>query len=406
MKILNETIYLSVDQFLRMLLSLLTVYWFTLKLGEELFGMFQYILSLVVIAKVFSGLGLRQIIVRAYSKNRKDLSLLKDAIKLQLISSVILVLLLAILIALKSDIKLLYILGILSLDLLFRSNEIIRSYYEANSGIKRLAKISILVSIFLMLLRYLAFISIESVWIIIFSYSLEAMTLFFVYCYDLQLRLSIRKASFNLNKSLLKQGYPLLITSGLLILYMRSDILFIEWFGSFEDIANYSIAVRISEVTFLLPSILNTIILPKLISGKLDMSKIKYVFRIQLFLSLIIIFIFVGFSEYFFDFIFEERFSRAQKVLSILIWNLIFVIMGTYTSMCLIESGREKLLVRRSIEGLIINSIMNLILIPRFGIYGAATATLASQIYVGLLYDFIRASLRGIAMEKVQLFFK
>ena len=403
---IKDSILLAVEQGIKSLLSLLTLYWFSRSLGEVEYGKFQYVLSIIVIAKVFAGLGLRQIIVRECTLDLKNSkAILVQGIYAQFIFSVIFSVLLGLYFLTKKEENLSLIYFVLSLDLVFRFNELFRSYFESKLKIRSLVLLSIISTTLTLVFRYSAVTYFRSEIIIYFSYIFEAIILFFLFSIYLRLlRLDKLFSYFKINKKLLAKGLPLLISSSTVILYMRADVLFIEYFMGYSDVANYSIAVRFSEILFLLSSIISTAILPRFLNDGLKANDLNRIFKVQLVGAAIVVVILLIFFPMVLTLLFPNEFTGVNKIFSILIFNIFLVIMGSYTSLSLMKRGLENLLARRSLEALGLNVVMNLILIPKIGLVGAAYATVLSQLYAGLIFDLTRLETRDIFRLKINLF--
>jgi len=78
-------------------------------------------------------------------------------------------------------------------------------------------------------------------------------------------------------------------------------------------------------------------------------------------------------------FLFGERYAEAGPVLVIHIWTLVFVFLGTASSRHLVAENQQRMELNRTLIGAAFNVVANYILIPKYGIIGAAYATLASQ---------------------------
>ena len=78
--------------------------------------------------------------------------------------------------------------------------------------------------------------------------------------------------------------------------------------------------------------------------------------------------------------IFGPAYLPAAFPLRILIWNLVIIVIGSiYGALILIPAGKFKEYFRSAMVGAIVNIPMNLILIPVYGVKGAAIATLLSE---------------------------
>jgi O-antigen/teichoic acid export membrane protein len=85
--------------------------------------------------------------------------------------------------------------------------------------------------------------------------------------------------------------------------------------------------------------------------------------------------------------LYGEAFLPAAGVLSIHIWAGVFVGLGVACGRWFLCENYIKKNFYRTLFGMVINVVLNLILIPLYGIYGAAVATLLGQMAANLIYD-------------------
>ncbi len=86
-----------------------------------------------------------------------------------------------------------------------------------------------------------------------------------------------------------------------------------------------------------------------------------------------------------FNFLFGEAYLKSVPVFQILIWTAVLVILRGTFKHGLISAGYQGPELRRASIAVGLNVILNLFVIPRFGMTGAAFATLASEVVWGLL---------------------
>ena len=72
--------------------------------------------------------------------------------------------------------------------------------------------------------------------------------------------------------------------------------------------------------------------------------------------------------------------------LQISIWTGVFVFWGVAAGNMLVLENLNKHNLFKSLQGLGLNIFLNLLLIPKYGINGAAVATLISQFYASYFY--------------------
>lgn len=104
-------------------------------------------------------------------------------------------------------------------------------------------------------------------------------------------------------------------------------------------------------------------------------------------------------------FIYQEPFSPASIALRWMIWEVFFLILHIPTARLMLVQGKQKQLGWITGIGLIINVLVNLIVIPKFGIEGAAISrpVIASINYI-LGYIYVRSS--GLKVNIIPLMFR
>ncbi|MCK4257158.1 polysaccharide biosynthesis C-terminal domain-containing protein, partial [candidate division WOR-3 bacterium] len=79
-------------------------------------------------------------------------------------------------------------------------------------------------------------------------------------------------------------------------------------------------------------------------------------------------------------FIFGQGYTSSTPVLQILIWTLAITTIGSIYTQGLIGTGQEKRYAVAMVTGTVSNIILNVIMIPRLGIIGAALATICAEL--------------------------
>ena len=87
--------------------------------------------------------------------------------------------------------------------------------------------------------------------------------------------------------------------------------------------------------------------------------------------------------------LYGNAYSPAASVLSIYIWAGVFVFLGVASSQYLMAENYTRISFYRTFIGAIVNVILNIILIPKYTINGAAIATVVSYFvatfFIGLI---------------------
>jgi O-antigen/teichoic acid export membrane protein len=102
--------------------------------------------------------------------------------------------------------------------------------------------------------------------------------------------------------------------------------------------------------------------------------------------------------------LYGDAYREAGQVLMIQVWAGMFVYLGMASGNWLIIENHQQLAFYRTFLGAIINIMLNLVLIPVYGLMGAAVATVISYMFAGFLFDFFNKSTRHTFFMKVDAF--
>lgn len=185
---------------------------------------------------------------------------------------------------------------------------------------------------------------------------------------------------------LLKDSWPLIFSDLVVILYMTVDTIMLKFMMGDSAVGQYSAALRFSSVWYFIGPILTGSLFPAIINAQkkdpiLYKNRLQNYYNLMVWVALAITIPMVIFGPWVLTlpFLFGEKYSQAGPVLIIHIWTLVFVFLGTASSRHLVAENQQRMELNRTLIGAAFNVVANYLLIPRFGILGAAYATLASQ---------------------------
>jgi O-antigen/teichoic acid export membrane protein len=184
---------------------------------------------------------------------------------------------------------------------------------------------------------------------------------------------------------------------------MKIDQVMIKNFMEIKEVGYYAAAVKLCEAWYFVPMAVSTSVFPAIVNAKQTSEKL-YLNRLQKlydFLAAIAIIIAIPvtfLSGFIIDILFGPKFQPAASVLTIYIWAGVATFLGVASSQYLIAENLTKLSFYRTLIGMIINVILNLYLIPVYGINGAAIATLISYSLATLSIGFTKKTSNQISM--------
>jgi O-antigen/teichoic acid export membrane protein len=167
------------------------------------------------------------------------------------------------------------------------------------------------------------------------------------------------------------------------MIYSRIDQIMLFKMKGAKAVGYYAAAVKLTEIFNIIPVAFMTSIF--LLFSKYfvtSQEKLEKTYKLSFkYLSTAIMPIAVGISilsEPIIRLIYGEQFLGSSLALRILIWSEVFVFLGSVHISILISVGLQKLDFIFTSSGAIVNIILNLLLIPHYGIVGASIATVIS----------------------------
>lgn len=413
LRILENMGWLTLDKVLRIGVGLIMAVLVARHLGPEMFGALSFALAFVGIAGPLASLGLKQIVVRDLVKEPGTTAeILGTAAAMRAIAGVLTyaVLIGAIFLLRPEDGLAIGMVIIIGLIVVVQVSEIASFWFESQV----LSKYTVLatgiafaiftiVRIVLLLLEapVVAFATATSAEAAVASCLVVAI--FF--------RKGHRPLSLNVNRDrarrLLWDSWPLFLSGIAVIIYMRIDQIMLGQMLDVGAVGVYSVAVKISEAWYFVPTIIVASVFPALIASR-EHNQVEYYARLQrlfdllVWLAIAIAVPITLLATPLVIILFGEAYSDAGPVLTIHVWASVFVAIGLASGKWYVLEGRQILSFQRTALGVVINVGLNVLLIPRLGVSGAAWATLISYSVAGFWADLTSHHTRRLFWMKVR----
>ena len=284
-------------------------------LGPEKFGTLSYAQSFVAMFSFLISLGLDGIIVREIVKNPQKSSVIVSTSFLMKLLAFFSVALLINLLSISSndsfEIKL--IILIISLNLFKEPFNVFASYFQSIVKIQKISFVIIISKLVLIILKLLliylkysliSFVIVDSAVLI-----LAAIFYFILYVKHRNIKFKdLLKFDRKISNKLLKDSWPLMISSGAILLYMRFDQIMIKNMVSLEELGFYSVSVKIAESWYFIPMLISSVMYPYIIEAKknhdLYMHRLKQLFFYCIMVSLICSVLLFIFSDFIIEILF------------------------------------------------------------------------------------------------------
>jgi O-antigen/teichoic acid export membrane protein len=190
---------------------------------------------------------------------------------------------------------------------------------------------------------------------------------------------------FGLWKHLLKESLPIALSSIILIIYIRTDIVMLSIMKGDVAVGYYSGASKLYETLILIPSAFMVSMFP-IMSASFKNSKDRLIKSYRLsfrYLLIIILPIAIGttlLADEFIFLLYGAEFAGSAFALQILIWALVFTSVNSVLLDLLTSINKQKLNTFSHTMCAIANVTLNFILIPILSYNGAAIATVVTTV--------------------------
>ncbi len=388
-------------------MGLLVGVWIARYLGPEQFGLMNYALAFVALFAAVANLGLNSIVVRDLVQDPANANTsMGTSFVLSVLGgfSAFCLSLLAINYARPDDELAKVIVVLLSLLMVFKATDVVRYWFESQVQSKYVVWMengiflifaAIKIGLIVAEAPLLAFI-----WALFAEGLLVSTGLMIVYALQGgQIRAWIARISRARN--LIKDSWPLTLSGLAIMVYMRIDQIMLGQMLGDESVGIYSAAVKISEVWYFIPMVIAASVFPSIIEAK-KQGEVSYYQRLQKLSDLMLLLALAGaipmtfLSDWIIGLLFGNAYQLAGSVLAIHIWSGLFVFLGLASGKWFIIEGLQKYYFYRTISGAFVNVGLNLFMIPKFGIIGAAWATVVAQLCSNILFNIFNRKTRVI----------
>lgn len=413
---LSNTSWMFCEQILRILAGLLVGIWVARYLGPAQFGIFSYAIAFTAIFAGIAKLGLDGIVVRDLvdAPEKRDVYL-GTAFWLKLAGAFITLGVIGFAgLFVSNDSKTNLYIFIIASGAIFQSFEVIDFYFQSKVLSKFVSLCKITQLLFSSVLKlYFVFTGADLFWFVIVTLVDQAMLGLALYiAYRCQkLGSFYRHFDLTVARNILKDSWPLIFSSFVTMIYMRIDQIMIKEMLGEKELGFYTAAVRLSEVWYFFPAIIASSLFPAIVSAK-KISEKLYLARLQrLYTSLVWMAIAVTvpmtfLCEWLVIFLYGEAFREAGQVLRIHIWSGVFVCLNVASANWFTTENLQRYAFYRTLLGAFVNVVLNLILIPLFGLIGAAIATVITHSVVAVFFDALSIKTRiGFFMKMKTLYF-
>ncbi|GAB2696065.1 flippase [Mucilaginibacter koreensis] len=285
---------------------------------------------------------------------------------------------------------------ILSFIGIVQAFNVIDSYFQSQVQSKYIMQVQMGGTLLSAIIKLLLIYNKASITWFVYAYLFDVILLSAGYFLTYQRKgRSLLMWSYNgvLAKKLLAMSWPLIISGIMVSVYMKIDQLMLQNMRGAKEAGAYATAVNLSEAWNFIPSVIVASLFPAILNARRDdlnryRKRIQDLYDLMVYISLPIALI-ISIAAPLIYKLYKPEYASAAPVLSLHIWSGVFVFLGAANGQYLIAENYARLSFLRTGFGAVINVILNLILIPRYGMMGTAIATLVAYASSAFFIIFI-----------------
>ena len=414
--VLVNSAWLLTEKFLLMAGGLLLSMFLARGLGSEDFGRFNYVLSFVMLFGPLFSLGMYNVLLRELSKTPDNApTILTTCLTARILAGTIIS-------AIAIGIMYWYFgstwkfatISLLLVCHITNGFEVFERWFQHKANNEVLVKWRVAnFSIFMLLKFYLLAIDAQfSTILLAVSVEVVSKNLGYGYLYrryqDYPQKGSYQQQVF---KDIFAQSKYLIAAAFAAIIYFKIDIIMLEAMRPISEVGIYSVAAKISEVWYVLPQVVIAAMYPNLLEIAKTQPKrydallqrgFDWLFIAALGISVVMFFI----SPWLIELLFGAEYVLAGQLLQLHIFASLFIYMRVLLSQWLVTVSFAQFALFRESSGAIVNVLLNLWLIPLYGVWGAAIATIVSYAVSSYVCLWFFSRTRKIAwmMTKAMVF--
>ena len=221
--------------------------------------------------------------------------------------------------------------------------------------------------------------------------------------------------SMGILRRILKSSYPFIFSVLLSIIYGQTDRIMLKSMMGNEEVALYSAAVRLASALSMIPSSLIEGFRPVVMELKhkdeqMYLKRFRQLYAIIFWFCIAYGLFVMVFAKPIVVLLYGEKYLAVVPALSLVVWYDAFCYFGSANNMYMVAEYKSKWVQFTTLAGAVCNVVLNVAMIPYWGIVGAALASLVTQVLANFVMMWVIKDLRpgfknmvrGIALQDIR----
>lgn len=399
-KLLFNILWLVFDKIFILLLQFFVGVKIANYYGATLFGQYSYAISLVAFSNIFFELINSRVLKKYYTKENFNILVFNTNFFKNSIAIILFFIPIIYKFFYKIDDTLFCLLLLLCLDnVLMTATSGIENFFEYKLEAKRIVISNNIVKIISYFLQYICMILNKGIIFIAIVRCIGSLIRVIILKYQYnssylgKLENKSVKLDIKLIVKIIDESKYLWFSFVSFLIYTQTDRLMINHYLGVEEVGVYTIGMQLSSILAILIGPIQNSLFPKFLElYRNDYQKYYNFYKLtntiitQFYLIITLISIIV--VKYTFKYVYSSQYDGAILIYSILAFSVFIKANGSLQTSHMTIKNITKKSFYKTLVSLILNIILNILLIPKYGINGAAIATLITQFIALFLIDF------------------
>jgi O-antigen/teichoic acid export membrane protein len=227
----------------------------------------------------------------------------------------------------------------------------------------------------------------------------------------LQAKFLSRPWTFSLDRArqLVRYGFPIALSSVAVGIYHRIDQVMLHKVTSDQALGPYVVAVQLVEQFSVLPVALVSSLFPVLSQMSSHEEQFRHYLGVSYRFLMAVVFavcaVFTPIAGPLVDFFYGKQFHSSAALLVVLVWSEVPIFFGVVIANAIIAKNLQRYLPISTVLGAVVNVVLNLAFIPRWGALGASWATVISYCLASIFLFLGIRQTRTFAMQGLRIAF-
>lgn len=376
-------------------------------LGPSGYGLINYAASIVAFVVPVMQLGLNSTLVQEIVNDPdREGEILGTSIAMNLVSSVFCILGIVFFsaIANRGETVTTAVCALYSIQLVFQSLELIKCWFQAKL-LSRYTAITMLVAYGVTAAYKILLLILGSsvYWFAVaqaLDFGIIGVTLLIIYRKVGTARLSF---SWQLARKLFSRSKYYIVSSLMVTVFAQTDRIMLKAMVDEAAVGYYSAAISCATMTgFVFVAIIDSARPGIFESARASASSfeksVSALYCVIIWLSLVQCAGITFFAELIVSILYGSAYAPTVGTLRLVVWYTTFSYLGAVRNIWILAEGKQKYLWIINLSGAGANVILNALMIPVWGINGAALASLITQIFTNVIISFLLKPIRPNAM--------